>query len=64
MPDTTWPVTGHPPGSLPGPANGPGFDATLDLYDTSTAIRAYARLPDPHLTRHGRLFHIAHHDAE
>jgi hypothetical protein len=23
---------------------------------------ACARLPDPHLTRHARLFHIAHHD--
>ena len=60
MPDTAWPIRGHPP------------DSSRDLVDTPVSMSpvsvstrqqrfARARLPDPHLTRHPRLFHIAHH---
>ena len=38
MPDTTWPVSGHPPGSSRAFLLRPGFDATYLSYDTSTAI--------------------------
>ena len=38
MPDTTWPVSGHPPGSSRAFLLRPGFDATLLSNDTSTAI--------------------------
>ena len=46
---------------LPGSSLHPGFDV---IYVVSTRQQriACARLPDPHLTRHARLFHIAHHD--
>jgi hypothetical protein len=66
MPDTTWPVSGLPPGSSQAFLLRPGFDATYLGYDTSTAIpetRTAHRLPGPHLTHHVRLFHIAHHDG-
>jgi hypothetical protein len=60
MPDTAWPINGHPP------------DSSRDSVDTPVSMSpvfistrqqrfARARLPDPHLTRHTRLFHIAHH---
>ena len=43
MPDTTWPETGIPAGPCShSPANGHGFDATLRLDDTSTAVRGYS----------------------
>jgi hypothetical protein len=38
MPDTTWPVSGLPPGSSRAFLLRPGFDATYLSYDTSTAI--------------------------
>src|SRR3989442_1274900 len=61
-PDTTWPIHGHPPGSSRELEDLPGFGATSGL----TTLRqrfALARLPDPHLTHHVRLFLIAHHDG-
>ena len=60
MPDTTWPINGHPPDS-----SRDRFDTPVSMSPVSLSTRlqrfAYARLPDPHLTRHARLFHIAHH---
>jgi hypothetical protein len=38
MPDTTWPVSGPPPGSSRAFLLRPGFDAIYLSYDTSTAI--------------------------
>ena len=38
MPDTAWPVSGHPPGSSRADLLHPGFDATLLSNDTSAAI--------------------------
>ena len=38
MPDTTWPVSGPPPGSSRADLLHPDFDATLLSNDTSTAI--------------------------
>ena len=60
MPDTAWPVSGHPPGS-----SRDQVDTPVSMSPVSVSTRqqrfAHARLPDPHLTRHARLFHIAHH---
>ena len=60
MPDTTWPINGHTPDS-----SRDRFDTPVSMSPVSLSTRlqrfAYARLPDPHLTRHARLFHIAHH---
>ena len=60
MPDTAWPVSGHPPGS-----SRDLVDTPVSMSPVSVSTRqqrfAHARLPDPHLTRHARLFHIAHH---
>ena len=39
MPDTTWPISGHPPGSSRDPKHRPGFDVNCLCYDTSAAIR-------------------------
>ncbi len=38
MPDTTWPASGHPPGSSRAFLLRPGFDAIYLSYDSSTAI--------------------------
>ena len=62
MPDTTWPISGHPPGSSRRQLERPGFDVIL-LVSTRHQRFAHARLPDPHLTPHRRLFLIAHHDG-
>jgi hypothetical protein len=60
MPDTAWPVGGHPPDSFRDQ-----MDTPVSMSPVSISTRpqrfARARLPDPHLTRHARLFHIAHH---
>jgi hypothetical protein len=40
----------------------PGFDVTM-IFTTLNQWIAHARLPDPHLTHHVRLFLIAHHDG-
>ena len=60
MPDTAWPISGHPPGS-----SRDLVDTPVSMSPVSVSTRqqrfAHARLPDPHLTRHTRLFHIAHH---
>jgi hypothetical protein len=61
MPDTAWPVNGHPPDS-----SRDHLDTPVSMSPASFSTRqqriACARLPDPHLTHHLRLFHIAHHD--
>ena len=70
-PGTTWPVVGHPPGSVPGEYAGPSVSMPSSYFDASTATpgrvipaRALlARLPGPHLTHLVRLFPDAHHDG-
>ncbi len=61
MPDTAWPINGHPPDS-----SRDRFDTPVSMPPKSLSTRqqrfACARLPDPHLARLARLFHIAHHD--
>jgi hypothetical protein len=61
MPDTAWPVSGLPPDSSRDRMDTP---VSMSPVTISTRQRrfAYARLPDPHLTRLARLFHIAHHE--
>lgn len=41
----------------------PQFRCHLNTFSTRHQRFACARLPGPHLTPHGRLFHIAHHDG-
>jgi hypothetical protein len=60
MPDTTWPINGHPPDSSRDRMNTP-VSMSPDSLSTRQQRIACARLPGPHLTRHARLFHIAHH---
>src|SRR6266540_3244362 len=62
MPDTAWPISGHPPGSSQTTAVRPGFDVT-PYFSTRHQRFARARLPDPHLAHHVRLFLNAHHDG-
>src|SRR4051794_16931583 len=62
MPDTTWPIDGHPPGSSRDRKYAPVSMSSVFL-STRQQRFASARLPGPHLTPHGRLFHIAHHDG-
>ena len=61
MPDTAWLISGHPPDS-----SRDRFDTPVSMSPVFISTRrqriAYARLPDPHLTRHARLFRIAHHN--
>src|SRR5215218_3250936 len=61
MPGTTWPVGGLPPGS-----SQDQMDTLVSIPPVTISTRQQrftcARLPDPHLTRPARLFHIAHHD--
>ena len=49
MPDTTWPVSGHPPGSSRSRRNTP---VSMSSVSVSTRQQRFtcARLPDPHLT--------------
>lgn len=60
MPDTAWPISGHPPDSSRDPSDTPVSMPPVFL-STRPQRFAYARLPDPHLTHQVRLFHIAHH---
>jgi hypothetical protein len=61
MPDTAWPISGHPPGSSRDSVDTP----VLMSFQLSTRPQrfAFARLPDPYLTPLGRLFLIVHHDG-
>src|SRR6478736_2016060 len=60
MPDTAWPISGHPPDS-----SRDHLDTPVSMSPTSFSTRqqriACARLPDPRLTHDLRRFHIAHH---
>src|SRR5674476_973755 len=60
MPDTTWPVNGHPPDSSQDRLYAP---ASMSHIYISTRHQRFTDvlLPDPHLTPHGRRFLIAHH---
>jgi hypothetical protein len=51
MPDTTWPVSGHPPDSS---RNTPHAPVSMSPVPVTTLHQrfAYARLPDPYLTPH------------
>ncbi len=71
-PGTTWPIHGHPPGSVPRAKRCPRFRCRLTIFSTlqqrrparhNTRHDALARLPDPHLTHLVRLFPNAHHDG-
>jgi hypothetical protein len=53
--------TAHPPGSSRDPHNTPVSTSSLSV-STRQQRFTYVRLPDPHLTPHGRLFLIAHHN--
>lgn len=57
MPDTTWPINGHPP-DLSRVRSDASVSMPTYFFDTSNSDR----LPDPHLTHHVRLFPLAHHD--
>ena len=52
MPDTAWPINGHPPDSSRAVLSRPGFDVTLVSNDTSTAIhlRSSSRPPPDAIT--------------
>src|SRR5712692_6707490 len=56
MPDTTWPVGGHPPGSS---RDSRYIPVSMSPVFVSTRHQrfAYARLPDPYLTHQVRLSH-------
>ena len=47
MPDTDWPIPGHPPASSPGPFTTQGSDVTLRNNDTSTAVRFHSASRSP-----------------
>src|ERR1035441_6271877 len=61
MPDTTWPVSGYPPGSSR-VAETPRFRCRLRVSARQQRF-ARARLPGPRLTPNWRLFLIAPHDG-
>ena len=51
LPDTAWPVSGHPPGSARSPGH-PGFDVICFSYDTSAVVhsRSPSRSPPDAIT--------------
>ena len=55
MPDTTWPVSRHPPGSSRGTVT-PPVSMSSEILSTRHQWFAYARLLGPHLTRSRRAF--------
>jgi hypothetical protein len=55
MPDTTWPINGHPPGSSRNSSYIPVSMSSVSFTTRHQRI-AYARLPDPYLTHQVRLF--------
>ena len=57
-PDTTWPISGHPPGSSRSTHQTPVSMSSKEFRCFSSG-----RLPSPYLTPPGRLFLIAHHDG-
>src|SRR5512133_356265 len=61
MPDTAWPVGGHPPGSSRSRNDTP-VSASSEYVSTCRQRFAFARLPDPCLTHRMRLFRDAHHE--
>src|SRR5215813_3965900 len=61
MPDTAWPIDGHPPGSSRACLTA-RFRCQL-LVTTRRQRFARARLPGTHLTHELRLFPNAHHDG-
>ena len=52
MPDTAWPVSGHPPGSSR--STRPNTPVLMPSVFVTTRLQRFAcaRLPDPHLTSH------------
>jgi hypothetical protein len=40
MPDTTWPISRHPPGSIPGWAGRPVSMPSIAVFDTSSVVRS------------------------
>jgi hypothetical protein len=55
MPDTAWPISGHPPGSSRNRTHAP---VSMSSHEISTRQQWFTRvrLPGPHLTDHVRLF--------
>ena len=51
MPDTTWPVSGHPPGSSRRQPEAP-VSMSCSIISTRRQRFTHVRLPDPHLTPH------------
>src|SRR6476660_4358297 len=60
MPDTAWPISGHPPDLSRDHLDTP-VSMSPESFSTRQQRFACARLPDPHLTHELRRFHIAHH---
>src|SRR5450759_2855618 len=58
VPDTAWPIDGHPPDSSQIHSNNLVLMSLLYSRHVNSG-----RLPRPHLTHQVRLFHIAHHDG-
>src|ERR1022692_72072 len=58
MPDTAWPIHGHPPDLSRIPKPNP---VLVPVHDSRPVNSDH--LPDSHLTHQVRLFHIAHHDS-
>src|SRR3954449_6633312 len=63
MPDTAWPVGGHPPGSSQNKRQCPGFDVEWLCFDTSAAIRLRSSPRPPPDTSQDAFSAIAHHNS-
>src|SRR3954452_19619517 len=63
MPDTTWPIDGHPPGSSQDTQQCPGFDVVCLCFDTSAAIRLRSSPRPPPDTSLDAFSSIAHHNS-
>src|SRR3982751_2065847 len=63
MPDTAWPIHGHPPGSSREPTEDPGFDVVCLCFDTSAAIRLRSSPRPPPDTSQDAFSSIAHHNS-
>src|SRR3954468_16870826 len=63
MPDTAWPVGGHPPGSSRESRQCPGFDVEELCFDTSAAIRLRSSPRPPPDTSMDAVSSVAHHNS-
>jgi hypothetical protein len=61
MPDTTWPINGHPPGSSRSIRYRPGFDVNLELRHFNSYDATSSRSPPDAFD--DAFSHIAHHNS-